>query len=152
MQVLLSFCYSNSYFLFGRYEKVDPESIKIPYPVKRSVREVKINASSRLISCTPIKLYKFWSALNPIEISGSVLPSCSPVLIPPTVMSPPLGARHSENSFFSPFDECFAINSSSKLDYLLGARPKIPLAFCVTNRFVYLWVHPIAARICSLRA
>lgn len=66
-----------------------------------------------------------------MEISGFVLFWFIFVLIPPTVIKPLLEARHSENTRFYPFNgECRLNNYYSKFDYLLGAKPNIPLAFC----------------------
>lgn len=66
-----------------------------------------------------------------MEKSGTCLSGCSCLFIPPTVMIPPLEARHNENIFFYPFQiECYLNIYYNKLDYLFGANPKIPLAFC----------------------
>jgi len=83
-----------------------------------------------LISLTPTKLYKLLLSLKGTEASGFYFYGWIFILKLPTVIIPPFEARHNENIRFSPFQgECLLNSYSNKLDYRLGASPKIPLAF-----------------------
>lgn len=108
------------------------------------------SSSSILIYLTPFKLYRFCRSLYGITILGSCLFLCSFWLIPPIVMIPPLELKHKLKLNFSPlFGECFSTIFSKISDYLLGAKPKIPLAFCDKNKLVSLLVYPKFDLICS---
>ena len=76
-------------------------------------------------------------------VTKGVSVSWSFEFIPPTVMMPPLELRQRENWRCSPVNlECLATIWSKRSDYLLGANPKIPLAYWVKKRLVYFVVQP----------
>ena len=56
----------------------------------------------------------------------------------PTVITPPFDARQIENIRCYPLKgECFENIYYKMFDYLLGANPNIPLAFCSKKSLVY---------------